>query len=82
MRNSYMRIEDAEMRFPRLVRSMRFAACLNSTEAASAIVMHRAGHAWAGEAVNHYGGVRAVLRGAIRCRHAARRAYPSSAGRG
>lgn len=77
-RNSYMPQDEAEARFPRLVRSLRFAACLNSTEAANAIVMHRAGHQWAGEAVNHYGGVVAVLQGAVRCRHAARRAYPST----
>ena len=77
-RNSYMPQDEAEARFPRLVRSLRFAACLNSTEAANAIVMHRAGHQWAGEAVNHYGGVVAVLQCAVRCRQAVRRVHTSA----
>jgi hypothetical protein len=69
----YLPHEDIAARFPRLLAAMRWAACLNSTEAASCLQMHIAGHEFAGEAVNHYGGCLRVIRGAIRCRHAARR---------
>ena len=69
----YLEHADIAARYPLLLRAMRFAACLATTEATSCIQMHRAGHEYAGEAVNHYGGCVAVIRGAIRCRHAARR---------
>ena len=77
MRNSnrYHPHDWIEARYPRLIRAMKFAACLCDLEAISCIQMHLAGHAYAGEAVNHYGGNVAVLRGAIRCRHATIRAY-------
>lgn len=75
----YLPLDGILARYPRLVRAACWAACLSTHEAASCIQMWRAGHAWAGEAVNHYGGCRAVLLGAIRCRFAARRAYPRRA---
>ena len=75
MATSYLDHDEAARRYPRLIRAMRWVACLNSTEAQSAIIMHRAGHEFAGEAVNHFGGCRAVIRRAFRCRHASRRAY-------
>ena len=65
----YITHEEAARRFPRLLRAMRWVACLNSTEAQSAIIMHLAGHEFAGEAVNHFGGCRKVIRHAIRCRN-------------
>jgi hypothetical protein len=71
----YLEHEQVERRWPRLLRAMRWAACLATTEATSCLVMHHAGHEYAGEAVNHYGGCVAVIRGAVRCRHAARRTY-------
>lgn len=75
-RNYYPTHEEVAQRYPRLLRAMRWAACLSEMEAISCIAMHSAGHAYAGEAVNHYGGNLAVIRGAIRCRAASRRAYP------
>jgi hypothetical protein len=71
----YLPNEEVAHRWPRLLRAMCWAACLNDAEAVSCLVMHRAGHGFAGEAVNHYGGCVAVIRSAIRCRRAARRAY-------
>ena len=70
----YITHAEATARYPRLLRAMAWVACLNSTEAQSAVIMHRAGHEYAGEAVNHFGGCRAVIRNAIRCRHVTRRA--------
>lgn len=74
MATSYLDHDEAARRYPRLIRAMRWVACLAQLEAQSAIIMHRAGHAWAGEAVNHAGGCAAVIRNAIRCRHITRRA--------
>lgn len=69
-------------RYPRLVRAMRWAACLSAGEAACTLrdIAHvRAGILpadylrWGGgEAVSHFGGPRAVLEAAIRCRHITR----------
>lgn len=70
----YITHDEAAARYPRLLCAMRWVACLNSTEAQSAIIMHRAGHEFAGEAVNHFGGCRRVIRRAIECRHVTRRA--------
>jgi len=65
----YITHEEAARRFPRLLRAMRWASILSSTEAQSCIIMHMAGHEWAGEAVNHAGGCKHVIRHGIRCRH-------------
>ena len=69
----YITHDEAGRRFPRLLRAMRWASCLSSLEAECALVMHLAGHEWAGEAVNHGGGCKHVIRHAIRCRHVTRR---------
>lgn len=57
-------------RFPRLIRAMQFAAVLSRGEAISCIRDYLRGDKWSGEAVNHYGGTLAVIRAAIRVRHA------------
>jgi hypothetical protein len=52
----------------RLESLMMFAACLSRTEAQGCIRDYRAGLAYSGEAVNHYGGTRAVIERAIQLR--------------
>lgn len=69
MERSYLTHEETARRYPRLLRAMRWAACLADLEAQSAIIMHRAGHDCAGEAVNHFGGCLKVIRAGIRCRN-------------
>jgi hypothetical protein len=66
--------EQIAARFPRLILAMRRVACLTQSEAVCAIYMRRnLRDNYAGEAVNHFGGVQAVLSSAIRHRHAMRR---------
>ena len=69
-------------RFPRIVRALRAAAILSHTEATGAIYMHQIGDAWAGEAVNHFGGIPALFRAAFRqdARNYARRYGPAISG--
>jgi hypothetical protein len=55
-------------RYPRVLRLMAFAACLSPTEAAACIRDFKAGSAFSGEAVNHYGGTRAVMDSVLRLR--------------
>lgn len=69
MRNRPMDLETIRARFPRLIRSMRWAAILTESESVGAIYMHQLGDKWAGEAVNHFGGVGAVLCAAMHARH-------------
>jgi hypothetical protein len=49
----------------RLESLMMFAAVLSRSEARYAIRDYRAGHDFSGEAVNHYGGIREVLKRAL-----------------
>lgn len=61
-----------ERRYPYLIRAMQWCAILSTGEAASAIRDYQEGFYGAGygcEAVAHYGGPLAVIRGAIRVRH-------------
>lgn len=75
-RNQPVELEEAVQRWPRLHRAMQYAAILSRTEAGAALRdWHNMRLPYGGEAVNHYGGVPAVLAGAIRCRHIARRVY-------
>ncbi len=57
-----------EQRYPRLIRLMCFAACLSTSEASACIRDYVDGHLYSGEAVNHYGGTRAVLERAAKLR--------------
>jgi len=49
---------------------MQTAACLSRGEAISCLRFYMRGDKWAGEAVNHFGGTRAVITRAIQIRHA------------
>lgn len=64
---------DIARRHPHLIRALRWAACLTTSEAVTAIQAHREGRNWASEAINHFGGVAACLRAAIDCRDIAAR---------
>lgn len=59
--------DELRARYPRLIRSMRWASILSEGEACGALYQHQIGNGWAGEAVNHAGGVVAVIRHARRC---------------
>ncbi len=61
-----MPLDTIRARYPRLIRAMCWAACLTSSEAVGAIYDHQIGDRWAGEAVNHFGGIPAVLAAAMR----------------
>jgi hypothetical protein len=71
---SELRVDQVPARFPRLIRACMWVACLSETEAASAIWCHLHGLSYAGEAVNHFGGVEKLLRRAWETRHASRAA--------
>ncbi len=58
--------EQIKARYPRLITAMKWAACLTDREATSCIQCHQNGDNWAGEAVNHFGGNRAVFKAAQR----------------
>lgn len=60
-------------RFPRLLLAMQTAACLSRGETISCLRFYMRGDKWAGEAVNHFGGTRAVILGALRVRHGVQR---------
>lgn len=66
MRNdaSPMSPETIRTRYHRLIQTMCWSACLTESEAVGAIRHHQIGEKWAGEAVNHFGGVVSVLRAA------------------
>lgn len=68
-RKTYQDADTILHRFPRLVRAMRWAAILTEGEAVSALQLWQIGDTFAGEAVNHFGGIPAVLGAAIRSRH-------------
>jgi hypothetical protein len=69
MRDHPMTLDDIARRYPLLIRAMRWAAILTDGEAVSAIHLHQMGDRYAGEAVNHFGGIPAVFETALRCRH-------------
>lgn len=72
----WMPREEIARRYPLLLRAMRHAAILSVGEAECALDM-RINYAsdYGPEAVDHFGGVQAVIRGAIRCRHITRRLH-------
>ena len=62
--------DQAEARYPRLLRMMRWAAILSHGEAAGTLRDWRNGYRiGGGEAVWHFGGPEAVIRAGIRARH-------------
>lgn len=60
-------------RYRRLTVCAQWAAILSDGEAGCALRDYRNGTGGGGEAVMHYGGPLAVIRGAIRCRHIVRK---------
>lgn len=82
MTNIPMSMEECADRYPRLVRAMKWAACLTTYEAGATlrdIRYVRMGKLpadylrWGGgEAVCHFGGPRAVIQAAFRARHITR----------
>jgi hypothetical protein len=58
--------ENLERKYPRLIRAMQFVACLSRGEALACLRDYRAGFDYSSEAVNHFGGCRAVLERASR----------------
>ena len=62
-------ITDLQKRYPHLIKAMKWAAILCEYEAIYAIRDYKAGDDYSGEAVNHFGGIRAVLTTAYQCRH-------------
>lgn len=66
---------DISVRYPRLIHALQFVACLSEGEAISCIRDYQRGDSYSGEAVNHFGGTRAVISRAARAdsRHASAR---------
>jgi hypothetical protein len=61
--------EEIARRYPRLIRAMKWAGCLNSSEAECAIDCWRNYRLeWSTEAVNHYGGNIRIIQNAFRLR--------------
>ena len=56
------------VRFPRLLTAMQWVAVLSKGEAENGLMTYFAGGVHAGEAVNHFGGSRAVIEAAYRRR--------------
>lgn len=73
MQNRPITREELAKRYPRIIRTARWAACLTSGEAVGALEAIKRGDNWAGEAVNHFGGAAKVLQQAAFCRHYVRR---------
>lgn len=57
-----------EQRYPRLIRLMKFVACLSTWEATACIRDYVDGYAYSSEAVDHYGGTDVVIRNAVKLR--------------
>ncbi len=55
-------------RYPRVAALARWTACLTTGEVTSWLKAYREGHLWAGEAVNHYGGVMELAQSVARLR--------------
>ena len=65
--------QDINQRYPRLLAAMQWVAILSPGEAACCIRDYKAGRDWSGEAVNHFGGTRAVLQRAWETRGVSRK---------
>ncbi len=66
-----MPYEQIQTRYTALLRAMKFAALLTTTEALDCVRALQE-RRLSGEAVNHFGGPLAVLGASIRCRHISR----------
>ena len=64
-----MTLENALKKYPHIIRAMSYIAILSTYESAGAIVDYKRGENYSGEAVNHFGGIREVIRCAWRERH-------------
>jgi hypothetical protein len=60
---------DLAERYRCLSRAMQWVSCLSTNEAGACIRDHKDGFNFSGEAVQHFGGPRAVLRAAMAARH-------------
>lgn len=67
-----MERDEIARRYPRLLRCCQWVACLADSEAVGAVEALKRGDNYAGEAVNHFGGARKVVRRAYQVRHAVR----------
>ena len=56
-------------KYAHIIRAMQFVAILAQAEAVFAIRDYKAGEDYSGEAVNHFGGIRATIRQAYTMRH-------------
>jgi hypothetical protein len=65
--------EEIAKRYPHTIQVMKFAAILCTTEAVHAIRDYKRGDDYSGEAVNHFGGIREVIRCGYNSRHAIKR---------
>lgn len=61
-----MSYDEIARRYPRLLAAMQWVACLSDGEAIACIRDFKAGLAYSGEAVNHFGGTDVVIHCAIR----------------
>jgi hypothetical protein len=62
-------------RYPRLLRAMKWVAVLSDGEAEACLRDYKAGLDYSGEAVNHFGGTKAVIERAIATRAYGRGGY-------
>ena len=61
-------IKAIQKRYPHLIKAMKWAAILCEYEAIYAIRDYKAGEDYSGEAVNHFGGIRAVINSSYKYR--------------
>ncbi len=74
----HLTADEIAVRYPRLIRSMKWVAILSDGEAACALRDYRDGYGsehFGSEAVHHFGGPLAVIKAAIRARHTVARLY-------
>lgn len=71
----FIALEEVQQRWPRLLAAIQWAIIGTTSEARSAIEGYVNGHGGGSEAVMHYGGPLAAIRGGIRGRHALRKLY-------
>jgi hypothetical protein len=77
MGRHHLSYEQCLARYPRLARLVAWTGILSSGEAGCAIRDYRDGYNFSGEAVNHFGGTRALIKRAIQNRHQIRRVLAS-----
>jgi hypothetical protein len=65
----YITYEEILRKYPRTIKVMKYAAILCTAEAVYALKDYKRGDDYSGEAVNHFGGIRAVIRCGYNSRH-------------